>query len=115
MAADFTSNLLSLPSTAESNKCHYGFVLIIIFLIVMVIISQSILTPFLQLSFRTKEGVAEAQNRGFSCGLSKAVGDQLPSGRCHVDQEEDCQTPPRFISQEFSKQPTHPVNFLFSS
>ena len=65
LTADFTSNLLSLSSTAESCKCHYRFChhhqL------------KHQLLPFLHLLFRANEVAADAQNSGFVCGIPKVV------------------------------------------
>lgn len=65
LTADFTSNLLSLSSTAESCKCHYHFChhhqL------------KHQLLPFLHLLFRANEVAADAQNSGFICGMPKVI------------------------------------------
>lgn len=74
LTADFTSNLLSLSSTAESCKCHYHFCHHNHQL-------KHQLLPFLHLLFKANDVAADAQNGGFICGISKVVS---PCRSVHV-------------------------------
>lgn len=67
LTADFTSNLLSLSSTAESCKCHYRFCHHHHHQ------RKHQRLPFLCLLFRANEVAADVQNRGFICRLSKVI------------------------------------------
>lgn len=67
LAAHFTSNLLSLSSTAESCKCHYRFCHHHHHQ------RKHHLLPFPRLLFRANEVAADVQNRGFICRVSKVI------------------------------------------
>lgn len=74
LTADFTSNLLSLSSTAESCKCHYHFCHHDHHL-------KHQLLPFLRLLFKANDVAVDAQNGGFICGLSEVMS---PCRSVHV-------------------------------
>lgn len=74
LTADFTSNVLSLSSTAESCKCHHRFCH-------HHHQWQRWPLPFFPLLFRVNEVAADAQNRRFICGLSKGMS---PCRSVHV-------------------------------
>lgn len=74
LTADFTSNLLSLSSTAESCKCHYHFCH-------HHHRQKHQPLPFLHLLFRANEVAADVQNQGFICRVSKVI---IPCRSVHV-------------------------------
>lgn len=89
LTADFTSNLLSLSSTAESCKCHYHFCHHNHHL-------KHQLLPFLQLLFKANDVAVDAPMEALSVEYWRlwALGGQFTSKRCQRSQEKDHLMPP---------------------